>query len=1102
MIAKYDLFNRIEPSNVYLANSNDEILCCFNSIKPNSVSLTRRLNNTYAFNFTIDETVYTNGSSYTADAFDLIGNLMHVYIDNIGWFRMEEPTESHDGYNRTKEIITESIDCELVDKDVFGLKINCGTTDSYEMLADGNVEIDDTGIEHALKQITFYNEENHDLSLMHIVLKFAGIEGWDIGYVDNSLKEYKSFRDGEETTYSVALHDEIGYFDAPSQSVYAFFTQDMAKFFECVITFDIQNRLVNAHRIESVGKNTNVTIGLRNLENTNSMSVDEKSIYTRYRVSGGENLGIEYVNFGNPMIENISFYLNEKYLSAEVIEKYKLWYEYMLSRRIDYATLSRSYNIQLKVVSELRDRLPLDDTSTDWATFSLEDLQNKLSDYQAQKLGIETLFTDADGNVIWAALYASSLADTYKQLVEYIIPNIEIGISNKDAATSDDIVEYRKVEDWTLYGSDELAAKLRMFEGQRETYVANDYNVPYTLDSGHSKDYHEKCYDDFLWLENQLDVNFVDSCAMEYEKRMHEIDVEQELLEQFSLERREIANSVDKLMWKHDGLSFTKEELVALSKLYVDTDYENVNMFLVESDDQVTAIDEQLKLLQAAEEDLSSVSQPQYKYEVELDNFMALYDYKDYVDSLELGDFLLLGVTDEYYSTLRFISITYNPMVQDNNISIEFSNMVRSASTRNDFAQLLDMASQSGKNTIQGGTNSFGNGIVNEGSIQYIMDKIISYGGFKDAISVSVTNNTNVTESITNTITKEVCGWIGVPSGMTELTLDVLTIFKNSAETGDHTVINGGSIITNTITANQIATNAITADKLAANAVTADKITTANITGTNGWINLRSGTFNYGNGSLTWNGTSLGVKGDVNATRITAADSYFIHDSYGTEVKIITLETKYYQAENSREEALTIGIGGATIELKAHNTAGRYDYGEDNIIISSSGQLHVYCPSNFDEGISSTGVYSKVSSSSPNVFIANYPHNPNEGGEFRRSSSSSKRYKHNIQDISDSDINSIYRLPVKTYMYNFDYLDKTDILYGKTIPGFIAEDVEDIIPLAAEYGEYGRVEMWNSKVILPLTVGAVQKNRSEIELLKLEISQMQERVRELEFKSL
>lgn len=77
----------------------------------------------------------------------------------------------------------------------------------------------------------------------------------------------------------------------------------------------------------------------------------------------------------------------------------------------------------------------------------------------------------------------------------------------------------------------------------------------------------------------------------------------------------------------------------------------------------------------------------------------------------------------------------------------------------------------------------------------------------------------------------------------------------------DSTYINGGNIYTGTVTANAIAANAITSDKISAGAITAAKITTDNIAGTNGWINLRSGTFKYNDGALAWDGSTMTIGG-------------------------------------------------------------------------------------------------------------------------------------------------------------------------------------------------------------------------------------------------
>ena len=68
-------------------------------------------------------------------------------------------------------------------------------------------------------------------------------------------------------------------------------------------------------------------------------------------------------------------------------------------------------------------------------------------------------------------------------------------------------------------------------------------------------------------------------------------------------------------------------------------------------------------------------------------------------------------------------------------------------------------------------------------------------------------------------------------------------------------------IVDGAITAAKIRSGEVTSDKIAAGAITSDKITTNNIAGTNGWINLRSGTFKYNDGALAWDGSTMTIGG-------------------------------------------------------------------------------------------------------------------------------------------------------------------------------------------------------------------------------------------------
>lgn len=790
MRLRYDKYNRVEPFRIYLGTLDNKKTCCLNGIRQESVNLELKLNNTYNLSFTVDKYISYFGKQYESNGYDWLGKMARIYVENIGWFIMEQPSIDHDGFSETKEVKAESIDIEFTQRDLVGFKINYGTTDSYEMLDPDNVEKDEyTGVEFAKEQIKFYNPTNPKLSMLDILINESGMTDWTVGYIDTIAKIYTDYIDGNTVEREVLLADEIPYFDIDSKSVYGFLTQDVEKYFECLILFDIEKKQINAYRVENIGKDTNIHIGFRNLQNTNSITVDESSIFTRLNVRGGDDLTIRYINFGLDLIENIEYFLNTKYLPEELIEKYKLWLSDVESARYDYIDLSRKYNEQLEIISELKDRVPLDACSTDWDSFSLEELQQKKQDYEAQKLAIEKMFTDADGEVDYDALQASDLASDYNQIINVIIPNIESAIWNKDITSEEDKKDAVEDTDWSHYGLDELYAKMQLYEGQRSVLIKSGYNAPWTEESDHAQDYHEARYQEYLDLCNQLDPTYSGSCAEAYEQRKQEVSDAEALRDQYSAQRQEIASSVYKETWKHysstssmqadldnngtltfiseatvdengvlsltdsemqlsdDGtietigyISFTEKDLSLLNKLYYDNDYVNENMFLVSSDTQVTAIDEQQKLYDAAVNDLSSSSQPQFNYSTTLDNFLAITQYSDFSKELDVGNYIRLDVRDDYQVKLRVISITFNPMAFDNDLDIKFSNMIKSKSSRSDSAYLLESSSSISKNQISGSSNGSSTNI-DDTTMRAILNKLLNSSALSNKINSSVSIN-------------------------------------------------------------------------------------------------------------------------------------------------------------------------------------------------------------------------------------------------------------------------------------------------------------------------------------------------------------------------
>lgn len=771
------VFNRYnEPiqGHVYLGTPNGKILCAINGIEESTFQLTSKFNNTFELTFDLNENILIqDGKGLSklvhSNVYDLVGWLMRVYVENVGWFIMEHPKITDDGMKQIKTITCQSAEIEMQQHDLKNFKINQGTTDSYEMLADNNVEkIDD--VEFAKEQIKFHNPKNPQLSLIDLSLKAAGMKGWSVGEIDSTPKTYRTYKDGKYVETTTLLSNEIGAFDVESQDLYSFFTQDMAKYFQCVFVFDFLHMKISAYHPENYGKSTNVNINFRNLQQSQEITVDDSTLFTRYYVQGADDLGITYVNFGSNYIENINYYLNEKYFSPLLIIKYKLWKEDYEEARILYIEATRQYNEQMKVVTELYDRVPLDDCSTDWSTFTDDELKEAQANYQAQLKGYEQFYVDDDGNFDETALKNSSDANDYYQIKDVILPSIQIEMDNRQLPTDDDNADYvdSYKTNWKLYGLDELKVKLQEYKNTIEICKKGGYNQPYTEDSSHTKDVHDTMYAKYLDAQNQLDSNYVGGCQEAYDQRQSEIDAANEILNSYNKTRTDLVKQISKETWSgvvaadnsgyildEDGnyitdeagrriycdtqkLQFTERDLTELSKVYYDGDYSNENMFLTDSDDQVSAIDEQLKLLDTAIDDLYIASHPQYQFTTSLDNFLALADYEDYIKNINQGDYLWLTV-DNKVVKLRVVEIQYNPLIADNSIQITFSNMIQGRSSRNDLSYVLNTPSNASKSSASGSSNNFLN---NEGITLTagLIQKLISNGSFKNGVSQIINN--------------------------------------------------------------------------------------------------------------------------------------------------------------------------------------------------------------------------------------------------------------------------------------------------------------------------------------------------------------------------
>lgn len=688
---------KTKQPKVYLCKPGEKKSCILNSIKSESVSFVLNLQEFSTFEFEMDQYVYDDYSQSYKDAngYNTIGVHMELFVEDIGWFRInKEPEVENDGQKEIKRIYAESIESELQDFDLMGFKVNYGTVDSIEMMIADNVVEYPEGLKLPKEQVQFYNPYNPQLSLLNIIID--GMYRWTIGHVDNTLKTL------------------IYRFDIDNSNRYAFLMGEAATAYECVFVFDFNNFTINAYSFNDENvlntglfKDTNIIIGFRGVANTLTRT-QNTDIYTVYNVNGGDGLNIYYANFGENRIENIDYFLTTRYMSQELIDKYIYWRDYRENRRPEYIELSKQYNAQLEVVSELKNRVPSAGCKADWTQISDDELLASYSNYLALKAGYEATYVDTEGNFDLTAIQNSIDWEDYYSVITYVIPALEneIGVRELDSQISDSgsiDYDYNAWEtDWDLYGVDELQAKLDEY---------NELIKSLSDFSQESKPPDKNYTDDYYAEMRQTYLDYVskrDSCQVALTERQAEYDEANTTLETLNASRQSIVTDVSK---ENEQFGFTDDDFFVLWKLYNEIDYVNENIIATSLDNNVTTVDIQNELYLDATEHLSTYSHPQYNYSSTLDNLLAMYDYSMFHKDFNCGNFIRVMTDDTHQVKLRIASISFNPFITENDLSIQFSSMITSKNGRSDRVSIVGISSNQKANSITGTSTSSMSGI-------------------------------------------------------------------------------------------------------------------------------------------------------------------------------------------------------------------------------------------------------------------------------------------------------------------------------------------------------------------------------------------------------
>jgi len=318
-------------------------------------------------------------------------------------------------------------------------------------------------------------------------------------------------------------------------------------------------------------------------------------------------------------------------------------------------------------------------------------------------------------------------------------------------------------------------------------------------------------------------------------------------------------------------------------------------------------------------------------------------------------------------------------------------------------------------------------------------------------------------------------------------------IFTSSTITGGSLNINGNAIINSsgfltavgaTITGNITATSGTFTGVVNATSGTfTGTITSSNATITGGSLNVGGNFIVTSAGALT--ATGANITGAITAT--SGSFSGTITSTSGSIGGFTLSSTSIFSGTNLVIES-TGNISGGNSQTLFYgfvNIGGGFPTGErlivtgnssfvGNIIASNNitSQNDYYYP--FPQTVSGTANLRVIPGSTP-------------AGRIVNNGASSERYKHdivNLRDVPELDPHKLYKLPVRAFRYNLDYLSASDDRYDVLIPGFIAEEMDEFYPLAADYEEAIGIYTWNERMIIPAMMALIQDQDARLKILE------------------
>ena len=102
-----------DVKKIYLCDLTLKPITVLNGVQTDTVSLSRHVKDYDVLTFTVDEYIVVDGKQVESNGYDSLDIFMTLYIEDVGMFQMQKPTESGDGQKNYKLVTAYSLEKEF-----------------------------------------------------------------------------------------------------------------------------------------------------------------------------------------------------------------------------------------------------------------------------------------------------------------------------------------------------------------------------------------------------------------------------------------------------------------------------------------------------------------------------------------------------------------------------------------------------------------------------------------------------------------------------------------------------------------------------------------------------------------------------------------------------------------------------------------------------------------------------------------------------------------------------------------------------------------------------------------------------------------------------